>query len=158
MATLTPELLIDTLVTEIQAVDGIGAVYNRRRQVKNEDDVKTLLVRSQVLNAVFVTWTGLPDTMTDGGRPGSIGALSTFTFGIELLYGLNDAQSSEVTFRILLWNIAQRFNTRGNVAAAVGASFQERLRIDEIAYLELAGIVLVHFARMAISFRGRVSP
>jgi hypothetical protein len=152
----TAEGAIDAIVATLQAVDGIGQVHNRRRIVRNAGEIKDRLTSDGRLNAAMVSWLSMPETLTDFGSPTRAGAVSTLNFRIELFYGVNDDDASEVDFRALVWNVQSAFNSAGLIYA--GASHQDRVTVDEIGHLMLADLVLVHYARFTIAFRGRVSP
>lgn len=152
----TAEAAIDAIVATLEAVDGIGVVHNRRRILKNAAEIKDRMTSDGRLNAAMVSWLGMPETLTDFGSPTRAGAVSTLNFRIEIFYGVDDEAASEVDFRALVWNVATAFNGAGLVYA--GASHQDRLTVDEVGHLMLAEIAIVHYARMTIAFRGRVTP
>lgn len=156
MANITAEGAVDAIVAVLEAVDGIGQVHNRRRIMRNAKDVEARVMQDGKINAAMVSWLGMPETAVDFGSPLRAGALSTLTFRIELFFGVDDEGASEVEHRALVWNIATAFNSRGLVYA--DASHQDRMTVEEIGYLMLADLVLVHYARFALAFRGRVSP
>lgn len=153
---MTIDGAVDAIAATLGAVSGIGQVHKRRRRVTNEEGIQRVFVSNGVINAATVSWRSLGGSLTDGGSGSVIGVLSTLTFDVELVYGFEDATATEITFRTLVWNVLMAFNGAGKVYAA--ASHQERMTADEIGYMLLADTALVHYAKLALSIRGRVSP
>ena len=156
MAAFSAAGAVSAIVATLEGVTGIGQVHNRRRILRNAKEVQDRLMSDGKINAAMVSWVAMPETLTDFGSPTRAGALSTLNFRVELFYSVEDLEESEIAFRDVVWNIATAFNSAGKVYA--DASHQDRMTVEEIGHLMLADVVLVHYARFWIAFRGRVSP
>lgn len=163
---MTPGSCATALATVLATVTGIGQIHTRRRIIRDEQALKTLMFVSAQnrINGWMISPAAANTTVTDRG-PGHHGigvagggnALTTFQFQIEGYFGIDDAAASEDTFRDLSWDVARTINSYGLLNIA-GISHQLPADVEQFGYIMLAGFSLLHYARIGVGFRGRTQP
>jgi hypothetical protein len=169
MAILNPADLRAAIAQLIGTVPNAGQVHQRRRVIRNENQLKEFFW--DVTNSRISGWMIAPsptNPMTSERHPGYIGnatkgggnVISTFTFQIEGIFGLNDGASSETVFGDLVWAVADEFNSYGSIARSGGGAVPGLLeqlpcQVEQFGFIVFAGTPLCHYARLAVGFRGR---
>lgn len=163
MAVITPAGCVAGLVALLGTIDGIGQVHGQRRVMRTEADVRKRLMDpalnrmqgwfvSPSVNNTSVTerYTGYQGIGVRGGGQ----AMTTFQWQIEGWMSVDDAADSEATFRDLAWGVADEMNHYGTLQI-VGAVHQLPADVEMFTYAVLAGMFLMHYARIGVGFKGR---
>jgi hypothetical protein len=168
MPAFNPKLCVDNLARYLATVAGItggaGQVHKRRRIVRNEADIKTLLAGTGgKVNAWMISPAAANTTVTERhpgfnaiGVQGGGRVLSTLQFAVEAYYQLDDAAGSEETFRDLTWTVVDGLNSYGVLFD--GAIFQLPADIEQFGFIALAGLGFYHYARIGCGWRGQTRP
>lgn len=160
----TPASLIAQAKADLEAIEGMGLVYDRRRDVRDEASAKRIWYCEEQnrIHAWSVTL-GEPTAKAErspGFGPrgsGQIGTVLTdMTLQYEGVFGINDADSSEVTFRDLCFEVMNAFNRYALMTPDVVN--QGAMQWHTFGYLLLAGMYTVHYAKLSCTYRGRVAP
>lgn len=165
MAALDPETLIEAARVVLVTVSGIDAttVHKYRREVRDESEARDRWYSSTQnrINSWGITLQDAaaknargPGFSRDGSSKGRV--LTDFGLAVEGVFGISDADQSEVTFRALCWGVSQEFNGIGAIHANV--VHQEAFQWERFGYLILAGVFPVHFARFTCRFTGQSYP
>lgn len=162
----TPAVCVDALAAYLAAVVGIsggaGQVHKRRRIVRTEADIKTLLAGTGgKVNAWMISPAAANTTVTER-NPGfnAIGAagggrvLVTLQFVVEAYYQVDDAAGSEETFRDLAFEVSNGLNKIGSLAIS-GVTLQLPADIEQFGFIMLAGLGFYHYARIGVGWRGQ---
>lgn len=160
---LTPANLIAQIKADLEAVTGIGLVYDRRRDVRDEATARALWYHTGQgrIHAWSISLDDEPARILRqpgfGSRASGIAGqvFSDFGISIEGVFGIDDANASEVTFRDLVWNVVQTFNAVGLITADVVN--QEPMQWVRFGYLNLAAMYHAHYAKLACRYTGKVS-
>lgn len=157
MNNFTPATAVAATKAILLAVPTLGQVHDYRRTVRTQADITAFLYAEGlgVISAAFIS-TGRIKTSRDFGNPSAAGVLTEVGVDVELFMGLQDADASEVAFRAMVFAVLQAVNTRGLIDSE--ASHQEPMNADRIGYVAYAGDVLLHYATLSFSLRGRTSP
>lgn len=167
---MTPAAIRAALATMVGSVAGItagaGIVHQRRRILRTELDIKTLLVGTNPASAGLVNgWMISPaataTTVTER-HPGfnAIGAkgggqvLTTMQWQIEGFYQINDAAASENTFHDLAWAVTNELNQYGGLAIA-GLVHQLGADIEQFGFIMFTGLSLMHYCKIQCAFQGK---
>jgi hypothetical protein len=160
---LTPANLIAQIVADLQAVPGIGLVYDRRRDVRDEPTARAIWYH-EGQNRIHAWSVSLGEPAVNVVRAPGFGPRASGQAGqvfgdigivIEAVFGIDDANASEVTFRNLVWDVQTRFNAIGLITADVVK--QEPLRWERFGYLALAGMWRAHYAKLTCRYAGKLS-
>lgn len=167
---MTPAGCRAALAALIETVPGIGAgagiIHQRRRILRTEQDIKTLLVGSAPASAGLVNaWMVSPAataTSVTTRHPGFKGigvkgggqALTVMQWQVEAYYQINDGAASETTFHDLVWTVVNELNQYGGLSIP-GLVEQLPADIEQFGYIMLAGLALYHYAKVQIAFHGR---
>jgi len=158
-----PDSLIDVVAVKLATVTGIGIIHQYRREVRSEAEAAALWIPAggTKVNAWNVTL-GEP-TATNVRGPGFNASgtqagtcMTDLGIVVEGVYGIDDANTSEKTFRMLCWNVMMAFNRVGKLATYV--THQDAMQWERFGYLVLAGMYHVHYAKLRIRFIGQVLP
>lgn len=146
---------MDATAGIVQDHTTVGKVSTYRRAIGTSSQLHAHLFddATQTFNGAFLNLRAI--TVGDGDR--TLGSVITeFAIQVEVFASIDDAAASEVTFRDRLFGITQAFNTRGKILAA--ASHQSPMSTETIGYIALADAVLLHYASLVYSLRGRTAP
>ena len=153
------------LVDVLAGVRGIGVVYDYRRVIRTENDIRSMLVPDSSVDGTINSWMVYPSptntTVTERG-PGHVGIgvkgggndFTTFQWQIDGYYGIEDAKESEKTFHDLCFAIVEEFNAQGLISLP-GLTHQLPADINEFGFISLAGLTLCHFGKIGIGLTGR---
>lgn len=145
--------------THLDTVTDVGMTSDYRRAFTREADVREHLY-SSALGKIRGAWISTARigvaSREFGSASGFAGVLTTYTFRIEVVQGIDDANASEKDFASHVDAIVHAFNRRGRIYA--DASHQEPMQAPTIGYLQLADMYLLHFAELSFELRGRTSP
>lgn len=169
MPALNPADLRIAIQTLIQSVPNTGQVHKYRRIIRDESALKSILWDS--VNSKLCGWfiSPSPSNFAVGTRnPGYVGlgqkgggnVITTFTFQIEGMMGLDDAGSSETVFTDLAWAVADEFDAYGAIPKTLGVPVpglieQLACQVQQVGYINFANFALLHYVRMEVGFRGR---
>ena len=166
MAVMTPGGCVTGIANLLATVPGIGVVHQRRRIIRDEQAIRDLLfVQAQNrVNGWMISPAGSNTTVTER-NPGHYGVgvkgggnvFTTMQFQIEGYFGIDDAAASEATFRDLAWAVADEFNAYG-LLAIPGITHQLQADVEQFGFVFLAGLQLLHYARIGVAFRGKTRP
>ena len=166
----TPAGCVTALAAMIGTVPGItgglGVVHTRRRILRTENDIKTLLVGANgagKVNAWMISPAAANTTVSERG-PGFNGigvqgggrVLTTFQFQIEAYYQVDDTAGSEETFRDLTWLVADTLNSYGSLVPS--STFQVPSDVEQFGFIMLAGLGFYHYAKIGCGWRGQTRP
>jgi hypothetical protein len=164
---MTPQACVDAMATLLATVSGVGKVYKYRRIVRSEQAIRDLLCPTATpgkVNCWMISPAGANTTVTERnpghhgiGVKGGGNVLTTFQFQVEGYYQLDDENASEETFRNLSWAVADEFNSYGALNIA-GIAHQLPADVEQFGFVFLAGLMLLHYARIGVGFRGRTRP
>ncbi len=161
---LTPANLIAAVKAKLETVPGVGVVHDYRREVRDEPTARALWYHTgqSRIHAWSITLGEPPAKSARHPGFGAAGSGQTGTiltdFGVVLegVFGIDDDAASEKTFRDLCWTVTLEFNKVGLITADV--AHQEAMQWERFGYLRLAGMYLVHYARLSCRYTGRVAP
>lgn len=172
-AVLTPAVQRQALADLLATIDGIGVVHQRRRVIREENDIRRLLVPQEDslgrVNAWMIYPSPATTTVTER-KPGHHGhgikgggnVFTTFQWQIDAYYYIDDAAATETTFTDLAWAVADEINAYGslplNGSPMPGLVEQLPADVEQFGYIMLAGIKLCHYARIGVAFNGRTRP
>lgn len=163
---MTPAACVAAMAALIATVDGAGRVHATRRQLRTEPQIKQHLwdQQRQRFCGWFISPAGANTSVTERhpghhgiGIKGAGNVFTTFQFQVEGYFGLDDANNSEAVWRDLAWAVADEFNAYGLLNIA-GITHQLPADVEQFGYALLAGMPLVHFARIGVGFQGRTRP
>lgn len=160
----TPAGCRAALAAVLATVPGIGVVHQRRRIVRNEQDAKTHLFDGTRINGWMIS-PAASNTAISERNPGfnAIGVsgggriLTTLQWQIEGYYGIDDVAGSETTFSDLAFTVAMTINKIGLLNIS-GITHQLPADIEQQGYAMFAGLLLLHYCRIGVGFRGQVQP
>lgn len=158
------------LVALLESITGIGGglgiVHARRRIIRSEGAIKTLLVGTAPavpgqVNAWMISPAATATTVSErhpgfnaiGGKGGGQ-VLTTMQWQIEGYGQVDDAAGSEATFHDLGWAVANELNQYGALSIP-GVIQQLPADIEQFGFIFLAGLALYHYCRIGVAFQGR---
>lgn len=147
---------IAAVVTTVSDVPDIGQVHNRRRVLKDIPAINAVLLDSGSgkIAGAFVSFKRWAPANGEIGRPrSSVGTFTTFEIRIELLRGVEDASSSEVTFRTVFEGVMRAINAGLVYNQASGQTEPD----GTVALVLLANTLLSHYAEITFTLSGRVA-
>lgn len=151
---------VEAIATQLETVAAVGRVHRYRRSVKRLEDVATLFrddATTGKLFGAFLSVAGLPvGDPRETGSPMGAGVIQTVDLRIEMFRGVEDAEASDLTFRAAVFAALQALNTSKRIYA--GASWQGPASAPVLGYIEFGGSVVMHYAEITLSLRGRTSP
>ncbi len=172
MALLAPNDCLNAIVALIDAIPNSGRVYNRRRIVRTENDVRRLLFDTD--NNRICAWFVSPAVQAAAvpvrhpgysgiGVQGGGNVITTFSFQIDGYFGVDDTDgdtASQNTFWDLVWLVSQTFDSYGVIPKAGGGAIpgvneQSPCEVGSFGYTMFAGSFLCHSAALGVAFRGR---
>ncbi len=167
MALLTPAGCRTALATWLATVPGIaagaGRVHERRRIIRNEAAIKSLLSNpAGKVNAWMISPAAGNTTVTTRnpgfkgiGQKGGGQVMSTFQWQIEGYYQIDDVLSSETVFNDLVFAVMLDLNSYGTLAIP-GVVYQLPADVEQFGYIMLAGLALYHYCRIGVAFQGKI--
>ncbi len=174
-STMSPDLCIEAIAQMIDTIPAAGTqIHKQRRILRDEREIKRLLYdpENQRMCGWFISPAASNTTVTRrlpgkagiGTKGGSVDHY-VLQFQVEVYFELNDAADSETVFRNLVWAVVSEFNAYGGIPAQAiddptgggipGMIEQFAMDCEVFSYAMLAGLPLVHFARLTIGFNGR---
>jgi len=162
----TPATCTDAFAAYLLTVPGIsggaGRVHKRRRIVRTEADIKTLLANTAgQVNAWMISPAAANTTVTERGpgfaaigTPGGGRVLVTIQFVVEAYFQLDDAAGSEETFRDLCFTVSNGLNKIGSLSID-RVTLQLPADIEQFGFIMLAGLGFYHYARIGVGWRGQ---
>lgn len=165
MGQMTPALCIAAIQALIDTIPAAGSkIHPQRRMMRTEQQVKTLCwdAANNRICGWFISPAASNTTVTTR-NPGFTGIgvqgggnnLYVMQFQVEVYFGLDEANDSEQVFAALVWSVVDKINSYGGLAGITGLVEQLPADIETFSYAMLAGMPLVHFARLSVAFRGR---
>ncbi len=169
---LQPADIRAAMVAFIAETEPNARVYDRRRIVRTEQDVKRILARSTdgIVNAWMISPAQSNPVVADV-KPGFVGhgvigggnVLTSFRFQIEGIHAIDDANSSETDFFDRAWAIVDRFNAGGSIPKVGGGKLpgldrETPCSMDQFGFVTYAGTFLFHYCRLEVGFIGRTRP
>lgn len=166
MARITPAGCSAALAAVVQEVTDGGQVHQYRRIIRDEQALRNLMWdgANDRINGWMISPANAEPAVTVRhpgyqaiGQSGGGQAETVFQFQIEAYFGIDDANASEVTFRDLVWQVADTLNGYG-LLDIPGVIEQLPAQVGQFGYVMLAGFTFLHYARIDIAFRGRTRP
>lgn len=159
----TPAGCISGLAAVLATVPNIGNVHQQRRRMLNEQEIKRRLWDQA--QGKMIGWMISPSPSNFAvtvrgpghhgkGIPGGGGNNSTvFQFQIEGYHTLDDAADSETVWTNLVWTVAKTINSYG-LLDIEGITHQNACQVEQVAYVNLAGLMFLHYCRIDVGFQG----
>lgn len=137
--------------TLIEAVSGIGNVYDYERYCNDWATYKDIFVKNDKVN----TWDIKRERFSSSSHGGSGGVTDrTFDFAIRGFYALNDALASEKTFQDLTDLVLAKFENNPDLNGIAHIVHQPIIGDFSIGKL---GDVLVHIVTIHLSIDDRIT-
>lgn len=165
MGQMTPALCIEAVAQLIDTIPAAGTqIHRQRKMLRDERRIRELCFDAGLgrICAWFISPAASNTTVTTR-NPGFVGIgvqgggnnLYVMQFQVEVYFGLDEANDSEQAFTALVWSVVDKINSYGGLAGITGLVEQLPADIETYGYAMLAGVPLVHFARVSVAFRGR---
>lgn len=165
---MTPAGQRAALVALLATVPGIGVVHDYRRTVKNENEIRQLLVPSGNLEGQVNAWMIYPapsSTTVTERNPGHHGkgvlgggnVFTTMQWAIDFYHYIDDAAATEKTAFDLAWAVADQMNGYGQLAID-GITHQLPADVEFFGFIMLGNFAFYHYGRIGVGFKGRTRP
>ncbi len=144
---------------------GAGRVYTRRRIVRSEADVKTLMADATGKVNAWMIYPAAANTTVTQRNPGFKGigmsgggrVTVTLQFAVDVYFQIDDAAGSEETFQDLVWAAVRGLNAYGSLAID-GVILQLPADVEQFGFIAFAGLGLYHYARFGCGWTGQTQP
>lgn len=162
-AVMTPDKQRKALVAVLRSVRGVSRVHDYQRIVRTEDEIRTRLADEQGRVNAWMIAPAASTTMVTERGPGHAGKgvagagnnLTTFQWQIVGYHYIDDAAATEKTFTDLVFSVMQTINSYG-LLAIDGIAHQLPCDVETLGFVNLANLMLCHFARLNVGFTGRI--
>lgn len=143
--------IVDAIAHRLAAVESVGKVHTRQRNLVKPDVFKTACVDSTT--GTVAAWMISRKSRSDV-QSSNISNTILHTFYLRGYYGLEDGTESELTFNNIVDGVCEAFRPQGSLDNIV--ELIAPVQVLDIDYRELHG-VLCHYAELSLTVQEYIS-